>query len=169
MITEYKSYLFSLNKIDNEYLKPFLICSFDTCSNPKAIGWLLSRKDRNVVILPDIKEKCVQIYDSSVENNLVVYDLKTTPTILSGNIYGDVFAYANINGKTIYVHNLIDGTLQMEFDRGGDYAEINCIAFEKYWRRMAITSNKDTIHWFTLPKDWVTEQTEGNFFNISLS
>ena len=106
----------------------------------------MSRKDRNVAITPDINETSVQIYDSNLKVETTVYDLKYVPTIISGNLYGNIFATADKNGKNINVYNINDGTLLKDFNRGSDIAEINCIVFENYCRRMAVTSNKDTVH-----------------------
>lgn len=162
MILEKKAYLFDLCKHEDTYQKPKLLKSFNTCENLKAIGCLLSGTHRNIVILPGEELTCVQVYDSDYED-VKTYDLKTVPSILSGNIAGEVFAFSDLSGKSIRFHSLNDGDLLKEFDRGDKIAEITSISFDPYCRRVAVTSNLDTVHVYALPKEWSENSKEGNF------
>lgn len=161
VILEEKSYLFSLNRQSEVYKDPYLITKFNTCLNPTAVGWLISRKERNVAIVPDQKENRVQIYDSVNTDSIHIFEIKETPSIITANLYGDVFAVADSKGLSIKIYNLNDGSFLNEYSRGIDSAQINWIAFEKYWRRMAVTSNKETVHCFTLPKEWSEQIIDG--------
>lgn len=151
MICENKAYLFSLNRKENIYKAPSLLKKFDMFENETGIGCLLSYKQRNVAILPANTENAAQIYDSET-GEVNEFDIGVKPIVLSGNLHGEVFAYADQTGTAIRIHKINDGTLVKEFDRGTSHVEITSIAFDKFCFRMAITSKKETVHVFSLPK-----------------
>lgn len=161
VILEKKSYLFDLCKHEDIYKKPKLLKPFITYENPRGIGCLLSGTQRNIVILPGLEQTSVQVYDSEGDY-LKTYNLECAPYILSGSITGDVFAYSDSNGKFIRFHSLNDGDLLKEFDRGDKAAEITSIAFDSNCRRVAVTSNLDTVHAYSLPKEWWENSKEVN-------
>ena len=139
---------------------PKKLASFDTCDNPRGIGCLLNGVQRTVVILPGLKNNEVQVFDSE-SDNLQFFELSSAPYIISGNVAGDVFAYADSTGKFIRFHSLVDGDLLKEFDRGDKVAEISSISFDSHWRRVAVSSNLDTVHVYALPKEWSQNSKEG--------
>lgn len=131
MILDTKSYLFGLNRRDNTYKKPVLLKKFETIENEEGLGCLYSYKERNVVILPGKLENGIQIYDSQTDNTFE-YDLGTKPTIMAGNIHGEVFAYADANGYEIKLHRISNGEFYKSFERGKGAVEITSIAFDKF-------------------------------------
>ena len=97
VLFEKKSYLFELTKKDDFYKGPKLLKKFKTESNPNAVGWLLSYKNRSLVFLPGEKEKSIQIYDTN-KDEIVAYEIGEKPAIISGNLHGEIFAYATKDG-----------------------------------------------------------------------
>mmetsp|Transcript_9210 Transcript_9210/g.10415 ORF Transcript_9210/g.10415 Transcript_9210/m.10415 type:complete len:116 (+) Transcript_9210:380-727(+) len=111
-------------------------------------GCLYSHKNRNVVILPGKTEKSIQIYDSQMGEDILEYDVGETPHVLAGNIHGDIFAFAGVDGYQINVHKIEDGSLYKTYSRGAKSLEISQIAFDKFCFRMAVASKGDTVHVF---------------------
>lgn len=152
MILEKKAYLFDLNPKENVYKAPKASKKFETVDNPNGIGCLLSHRGRSVVVLPGKTESGIQIYDSEREQTFE-YDVGDKPVVISGNLHGEIFAFAGETGTEIKIHKIADGTLLKSFDRGSKHVEVTSIVFDKYCFRMAVASKKETIHVFALPKE----------------
>ncbi|CAI2369159.1 unnamed protein product [Moneuplotes crassus] len=151
VIFEEKAYLFSFKTEDNsKWKEPKLVKKFITCKNEKGIGCLHSFRRRNLVILPGKTENSIQIYDCKEGEEIKEYDLGEKPDILSGNIHGEVFAYANETGMEINVHKISDGTLYNKYYRGKKTSQITSIEFDRGCNRLACCSQSDTVHVYSL-------------------
>ena len=113
--------------------------------------------------MPGSVEETVQIYNTATEV-LCEFELEETPAILSGNAYGRIFAYTCSSGNLIKIMSLEDGKLVKTYNRGKDKAEITSISFNTACIRMAVSSNKSTVHVFSLPKE-LYEKAASNYKN----
>jgi hypothetical protein len=141
-----------LTKKDEIYKGPKLIKKFKTQSNLNVVGCLLSYKKRSLVLLPGEKENWIQIYDTD-KDEVISYEIGEKPSIISGNLHGEIFAYSTKDGLEIKLFKISDGSLFKAFSRGANVAEITSISFDRYCLRMAVASKKDTVHVFSLPKE----------------
>lgn len=123
---------------------------FQTSKNTAGIGCYYSYRRRNLVILPGNDEKSVQIYDSKEGEDTREIDVGEIPTILSANIHGEVFAFASENGTQIQVKYLKDGETYKSLTRGVKSIKITAIEFDLYAYRLAVCSEGETIHVFSL-------------------
>lgn len=76
-------------------------------------------------------------------------------TCLSLTHDGRVLATASSKGTLIRVFNALDGTLIQEVRRGADRAEIYSLAFSSTAQWLAVSSDKGTVHIFSLKVDSV--------------
>ena len=71
-------------------------------------------------------------------------------TYLSLNHEGTLLATANEKGTIIKIHNCVNGDLLSQFKRGKEKAEIHYICFDKFSNFLAVTSDRGTIHIWSL-------------------
>ena len=71
-------------------------------------------------------------------------------TYLSLNHEGTLLATANEKGTIIKIHNCVNGDLLSQFKRGNEKAEIHYICFDKFSNFLAVTSDRGTIHIWSL-------------------
>jgi WD40 repeat protein len=69
---------------------------------------------------------------------------------MSINNDGTLISTANNNGTIIRIHSCIDGAFLQEFKRGHEKAKINYICFDNDTKLMAVSSNRGTIHIFSM-------------------
>jgi len=71
-------------------------------------------------------------------------------TYLSLNQEGTLLATANEKGTIIKIHSCVNGDLLSQFKRGKGKAEIHYICFDKFSNFLAVTSDRGTIHIWSL-------------------
>lgn len=71
-------------------------------------------------------------------------------TYLSINHEGTLLATSNEKGTIIKIHSCVNGDLLSQFKRGKEKAEIHCICFDKFSNFLAVTSDRGTIHVWSL-------------------
>ena len=71
-------------------------------------------------------------------------------TYLSLNHEGTLLATSNEKGTIIKIHNCVNGDLLSQFKRGKEKAEIHYICFDKFSNFLAVTSDRGTIHIWSL-------------------
>lgn len=81
-------------------------------------------KDKDVVILPGKDKKTVQIYHSD-NDEITEFKLELEPFIISANLMVNVFAYADHDGKNIYIRSIATGEIMKELYRSSTKAQIN--------------------------------------------
>ena len=99
-----------------------------------------SEKDENLVIIRKIKSKKDLIFEVKADK----------VSHISINYDGTLLAIANEKGTIINIHSCTDGKLLKSFKRGYNKVENIFICFDKDNKFMAISSNKGTIHIFSL-------------------
>lgn len=136
------------------YKEPKLLKKIRTMDNPNGVSAISSDDFGNtVVVLPGLSKHEVQVYDTSVADKIDAFRIDEDPVCLAANINGGVFAHTDIKGYTIKLRRLNSGELIQTYNRGSEIAEVTNIAINDYCSRMAIASNKTTIHVFALPKE----------------
>jgi WD40 repeat protein len=73
-------------------------------------------------------------------------------SFISLNNDGTLLATSNEKGIIIRIHNCINGDLLSQFKRGMEKVEINYICFDDLNNYLAVTSDKGTIHIWSLTK-----------------
>ena len=126
-----------------------LLDALDTYMNPEGLC-ALSPKDATILVCPDKKKGYIRIanYDSNTNVEKKAHDSALSALAISMD--GKLCATASDKGTLIRVFATEDGKLLQELRRGADKADIHCIAFDKTSHWLACTSDKGTVHIFSL-------------------
>jgi len=126
-----------------------LLDAIDTYNNPQGLA-ALSSKDQLILVTPDKKKGYIRImnYDTNSNVEKKAHESSLSALVISQD--GKMCATASDKGTLIRVFSTEDATLLQELRRGADKADIHSIAFDKlcYW--LACTSDKGTVHIFSL-------------------
>jgi WD40 repeat protein len=103
----------------------------------------------------------------SVQNDILPFTCRitghsTTISALALTCDGNFLASASTNGTIIRVWNSRTGALQKEFRRGADTADIYSIAFDPIISRLAVISDKNTLHIFNLGKSDLSKRNRNS-------
>ena len=166
MVTEIK-FFSNLKNVKLKKDKIFAICDkniyvFDlqTCENleiintkenPKGLFGISNDANKNIIAYLTKSDKdnkhlvTIKNYDTNTQIEPILAQ-DDTITYISLNNDGSLLVTANEKGNIIKIHSTINGTLLSEFYRGKDKAEINYICFHKLNHFLAVTSDRGTIH-----------------------
>jgi WD40 repeat protein len=126
-----------------------LVDAIDTCSNPQGLC-VLSPKDATVLVCPN-KTKGNVIIKNYDTNSMLEKKAHENPlSALAISQDGKMCATASEKGTLIRVFATDDGKLLAELRRGADKADIQSISFDKTGAWLACTSDKGTVHVFSL-------------------
>ena len=152
IINDLNLFVFDLKTMENieiinimENSKGLFSINSDDKNDVIAYLYEINEKDNKNNIYINIKN-----YKNSSE---VKIDLKDEIiSFISLNNIGNLLAIANDKGNEIKIYNCINGDLLADFHRGKEKAEINCICFDKLNNFLAVTSDRGTIHIWSLKK-----------------
>ena len=108
----------------------------------------------------------IELYDISKATIIKAHDAELAQFTLSSD--GSRIASASEKGTLIRLWDCHTGDLIREFRRGTDRAEINCIAFNQMTTYLACSSDKGTIHIFSLADPVLNTKTGINMSNESI-
>ena len=144
IILEKKIFVFNLETYEN-------IETIDTCENPKGLIGINNDQNFTVIVYPistgenNFKGICkIKFYEN--EKEVIVKAHESQINYLQINFDGTILAVACDMGKIIRIFRTIDGQFLNEFKRGKEKAEINYMCFEQKGNFLAITSDRKTIH-----------------------
>ncbi len=126
-----------------------LLDTIDTCPNPNGLC-AVSAKDTLIVISPDKKNGTVKITNYDENTCIDKQAHKTDIAAITMSQDARIFATASRKGTLVRVFSTTTGELLKELRRGSDRAEIHSIAFDTPCRWLACTSDKGTVHVFSL-------------------
>ena len=130
-----------------------LIDAIDTCFNPKGICALSSDPSISVLATPDKQKGQVKITIYEKNHSFVIQCHNSSLSCIALNFGGNLLATASDKGTLIRIFSTDDGAPLQEVRRGSDKAEIYSIAFDKNSKWIACSSDKGTIHIFTVSKN----------------
>ena len=82
------------------------------------------------------------------------------------NSSGNLLAVANEKGNEIKIYNCLNGNLMGDLHRGNEKAEINYICFDKLTNYLAVTSDRGTVHIWSM-KTFLQKLIDFNKNNIN--
>ncbi|KAK9381320.1 WD40-repeat-containing domain protein [Kockiozyma suomiensis] len=128
---------------------PVRLSVYETIDNPTGICAM----QNNRLVFPGITEGHIQIVDLSPQGhdrNLIsiVRAHKGKIKCLAVSHDGSLIASASDTGTIIRIYSSANTTLLHEFRRGIDRAVIHCLSFSPSSNRLALLSDKDTLHIF---------------------
>jgi len=138
-----KIYVFNLSNFKN-------IDIIETGDNSHGIVGISYEQDQTLLAYPDKDRGKVRIknYEKSSVFYINAHENNIAYIALSYN--GSLLATASEQGTLIRIFNTDNGNLLQEVRRGKDKADIKYICFEPNYRFIAATSNKGTIHIWSL-------------------
>jgi WD40 repeat protein len=143
VVCEQKIYVFNFISFQN-------IDTIDTFENPKGIVSVSSDPKITVLAYPDKTKGYVRVksYDKSITALINAHE--STIACLALNSDGTILASASDKGTLIRIFKADDGTFLQEVRRGAEKAEIYSIVFDAASKFIASSSDRGTIHIFTL-------------------
>ena len=152
IINDLNLFVFDLKTMENieiinimENSKGLFSINSDDKNDVIAYLYEINEKDNKNNIYINIKN-----YKNSTD---IKIDLKDEMiSFISLNNIGNLLAIANDKGNEIKIFSCIKGELLAQFFRGKEKAEISCICFEHLNNFIAVSSDRGTIHIWSLKK-----------------
>ncbi|CAA3016769.1 autophagy-related 18a-like [Olea europaea subsp. europaea] len=127
-----------------------LLHQIETIANPKGLCAVSHVAGSFVLVCPGLQKGQVKVehYASKRTKFIMAHDSRIACFTLSQD--GNLLATASSKGTLVRIFNTHDGTLIQEVRRGADRAEIYSLAFSPSANWLAVSSDKGTVHVFSL-------------------
>ncbi|CAH1447926.1 unnamed protein product [Lactuca virosa] len=127
-----------------------LLQHIETFANPKGLCDVSQASGNFVLVCLGLRKGQVRVehYASKRTKFILAHDSRIACFALSQN--GNMLATASNKGTLVRIFNTHDGSLLHEVRRGGDRAEIHSLAFSPTAEWLAVSSDKGTIHVFSI-------------------
>ncbi|KAE8693745.1 Autophagy-related protein 18a [Hibiscus syriacus] len=127
-----------------------LLHQIETIANPKGLCAVSQGSGSLVLVCPGLQKGQVRVehYASKRTKFIMAHDSRIACFALSQD--GHLLATASTKGTLVRIYNTVDGSLLQEVRRGADRAEIYSLAFSLNAQWLAVSSDKGTVHVFSL-------------------
>ncbi|MBA0652906.1 hypothetical protein Goklo_020129 [Gossypium klotzschianum] len=127
-----------------------LLHQIETIANPKGLCAVSQGVGSLVLVCPGLQKGQVRVehYASKRTKFIMAHDSRIVCFALS--LDGQLLATASSKGTLVRIFNTVDGSLLQEVRRGADRAEIYSLAFSSNAQWLAVSSDKGTVHVFSL-------------------
>ncbi|CAH1441704.1 unnamed protein product [Lactuca virosa] len=127
-----------------------LLQQIETFANPKGLCDVSQASGNFVLVCLGLRKGQVRVehYASKRTKFILAHDSRIACFALSQN--GHMLATASNKGTLVCIFNTHDGSLLHEVRRGADRAEIHSLAFSPTAEWLAVSSDKGTIHVFSI-------------------
>ncbi|KZV21547.1 autophagy-related protein 18a [Dorcoceras hygrometricum] len=127
-----------------------LLHQIETIANPKGLCAVSQVAGSFVLVCPGLQKGQVRVehYASKRTKFIMAHDSRIACFTLSQD--GNLLTTASSKGTLIRIFNTHDGSLRQEVRRGADRAEIYSLAFSPTSQWLAVSSDKGTVHVFSL-------------------
>ena len=143
IICHKRIFVFNFNTYD-------IIETIDTCDNKKGLIAINNAPDFTVLVYPGLKDNKVTIHDFKQKKKQSIIAQDDKVSYMAINYDGTLLATSNEKGNIIRIHNCLDGSFLKEFKRGSGKVDYIYICFDNDNKFMAVSSNKGTIHIFSM-------------------
>ncbi|KAF4364752.1 hypothetical protein F8388_018428 [Cannabis sativa] len=130
-----------------------LLHQIETIANPKGLCEVSHVSSPVVLVCPGLQKGQVRVehYGSKRTKFIMAHDSRIACFSLTQD--GRLLATASSKGTLVRIYNTLDGSLLQEVRRGADRAEIYSLAFSSTAQWLAVSSDKGTVHVFSLKVD----------------
>ncbi|KAL7239477.1 hypothetical protein ACSBR2_005390 [Camellia fascicularis] len=130
-----------------------LLHQIETIANPKGLCEVSHLSASMVLVCPGLQKGQVRVehYASKRTKFVMAHDSRIACFALTHD--GRLLATASSKGTLVRIFNTLDGSLLQEVRRGADRAEIYSLAFSSTAQWLAVSSDKGTVHVFSLKVD----------------
>jgi len=143
VVCDQKIYVFNFISFQN-------IDTIDTYENPKGIVAVSPDSKVTVLAYPDKTKGYVRVKSYEKSITALINAHESNIACISLNTDGTFLATASNKGTLIRIFKAEDGTFLQEVRRGAEKAEIYSIAFDPLSKFLACSSDRGTIHIFSL-------------------
>ncbi|KAJ7973346.1 Autophagy-related protein like [Quillaja saponaria] len=125
----------------------------ETIANPKGLCEVSHVSGHMVLVCPGLQKGQVRVehYGSKRTKFIMAHNSRIACFTLTQE--GRLLATASSKGTLVRVFNTLDGSLLQEVRRGAERAEIYSLAFSTTAQWLAVSSDKGTVHVFSLKVD----------------
>ncbi|KAJ7551703.1 hypothetical protein O6H91_06G025400 [Diphasiastrum complanatum] len=158
VLLEYKIYVYN-------FMDLRVVHQIETLSNPKGLCALSSASNSCVLACPGLRGGEVRLELYSVKKTKFVQAHESALACMALSQDGSLLATASTKGTLIRIFRTADGTKLQELRRGADKAAIYSISFSSncYW--LAISSDKGTVHVFSVKSPLASSFDDGRGSN----
>ncbi|XP_042505440.1 autophagy-related protein 18a-like [Macadamia integrifolia] len=127
-----------------------LLHQIETIANPKGLCAVSQVSGSLVLVCPGLLKGQIRVehYGSKRTKFIIAHDSRIACFALTQD--GGLLATASTKGTLVRIFDTLDGTLIQEVRRGADRAEIYSLAFSSTAQWLAVSSDKGTVHVFSL-------------------
>lgn len=159
VVCQNKIYVFNMKNFQN-------IDNIETGKNPLGLIDISYELGKTILAFPDTEKGHVQL--KNYEENQIIYinahENEIAKIALTYN--GLLLATASKDGKKIRIFETEKGDLLQELNRGKEKAEIKCISIDNKGQFLAASSERGTIHIWSLNQSIEKLQKMGKIINI---
>jgi len=143
VVLEYKIYVYNFADLK-------LVDHIETTANSKGLCALCPYSSSTVLVCPGLQKGHVRVELYDVKKTTLIPAHETALACFALNYDGTNLATASEKGTLIRIFNTSTGQPLQEVRRGADRADIYSICFNSTSQWLAVSSDKGTIHVFTL-------------------
>ncbi|KAL6977580.1 Autophagy-related protein 18c [Sarracenia purpurea var. burkii] len=143
VVLEHKIYVYNFMDLK-------LLHQIETLSNPKGLCCLSHILNTSVLACPGLRRGQVRIEHFGLNMTKLINAHDSQIACLNLTMDGLLLATASTKGTLIRIFNTVDGTQLQEVRRGLDKADIYSIALSPDIQWLAVSSDKGTVHLFSL-------------------
>eukprot|EP00301_Raphidiophrys_heterophryoidea_P023564 c7404_g1_i1.p1 GENE.c7404_g1_i1~~c7404_g1_i1.p1 ORF type:complete len:366 (-),score=106.31 c7404_g1_i1:250-1347(-) len=143
VVLEYKIYVYNFADLK-------LQDHIETISNPKGLCALCPNSSNSVLACPGLQKGHVRVELFDMKKTTLISAHEGSLSCMSINLDGTRLATASEKGTLVRVWDTVTGELLQELRRGADRAEIFSISFNFNSAWLAVSSDKGTVHVFSL-------------------
>ncbi|KAJ4753558.1 WD repeat domain phosphoinositide-interacting protein 3 [Rhynchospora pubera] len=127
-----------------------IVHQIETAPNPRGLCAVSQHQGQLILVCPGGQKGQVRIehYGARRTKFIMAHDSRIACLVLSQD--GRLVASASTKGTLVRIFSTFDGTLLQEVRRGADRAEIYSVAFSRNMQWLAVSSDKGTVHVFSL-------------------
>ncbi|KAJ7977534.1 Autophagy-related protein like [Quillaja saponaria] len=127
-----------------------LLHQIETIANPKGLCAVSQMVNYPVFVCPGLLKGQVRVEHYATKSTKFITAHDSRVACLALALDGQLLASASTKGTLIRIFNTVDGTLLQEVRRGANMAEVYSLAFSSTSQWLAVSSDKGTVHVFSL-------------------
>ncbi|KAJ0750034.1 putative transcription factor WD40-like family [Helianthus annuus] len=160
VVLEHKIYVYNFMDLK-------LLHQIETLANPRGLCCLSHQVNTSVLACPGLRRGQVRVEHFGLNMTKLINAHDSRIACLTMTMDGLLLATASTKGTLIRIFNTMDGTRLQEVRRGVDRADIYGIALSPNVQWLAVSSDKGTVHIFSLrvrvvSEDSSTQSTAGH-------
>lgn len=143
VVLEHKIYVYNFMDLK-------LLHQIETLANPRGLCCLSHHLNTSVLACPGLRRGQVRVEHFGLNMTKLISAHDSQIACLTLTMDGLLLATASTKGTLIRIFNTMDGTQLQEVRRGGNRAEIYSISLSPNVQWLAVSSDKGTVHIFSL-------------------